>query len=148
MSGLRIDVVIAFGFGVVFVTTMLIVAFRFPRPTPFQYTVFRTVLSLAAAGAGAMFPGLINLEFSGLAGLALRAGGALALFVIIFFFNPAKLLAHGPGVSEEPPIPARLPSGAELRDEQRAAFSEVWHSLISLSTRQARSSGAKSLTQP
>jgi hypothetical protein len=132
MSTVPTEVAVAFAFGVVFVVTMLVIAIRFPQPTPFQYNVFRTVLALAAAGAGAMLPGLINLEFTALAGLLLRAGGALALFVIIFFFNPAKLLAHDRVVTAEPPIPARLPNGRTLGDEQRAAFSEVWQSLVSL----------------
>lgn len=132
MSAVPMEVAVAFTFGVVFVVTMLIIAFRFPHPTPFQYNVFRTVLALAAAGAGAMLPGLINLEFTALAGLLLRAGGALALFVIIFFFNPAKLLAHDSAFSAEPPIPARLPNGATLQGDQRVAFAEVWRSLVSL----------------
>jgi hypothetical protein len=49
------------------------------------------VLALAAAGAGAMIPGFINLDLKPTEGLIVRAGGALAVFVIVFFFNPARL---------------------------------------------------------
>src|SRR5271165_6643693 len=78
-------------FGVVFLITLIALAVKFPRPTPFQYTVFRIVLSLAAAGAGAMIPGFLNLELNSTTGILIRAGGALGVFVIIFFLNPAQL---------------------------------------------------------
>lgn len=85
------QIVIAFVFGVTFIVGLMVLAVAFPKPTPFQYKVFRIVLSLAVAGAAAMVPGFINLEVSLTAGLLIRAGGALAVFVIVFFFNPAEL---------------------------------------------------------
>ena len=78
----------AFAFGVVFVVTLLLLAIVFPRPTPFQYTVFRTVLSVATAGAASMIPGFLEVNVPS----GIRAGGALAVFVIVFFFNPAALI--------------------------------------------------------
>ena len=45
---------LAFGFGVIFVVVLLVLAYRFPYPTPFQYTVFRIVLALAAGGVAAI----------------------------------------------------------------------------------------------
>jgi hypothetical protein len=77
----------AFAFGVVFVTALLVLAVKFPEPTSFQYMVFRIVLALAAGGVGAMIPGFLKVEVKP----GIRAGGALAVFVIVFFFNPAKL---------------------------------------------------------
>lgn len=78
----------AFAFGVIFVVVLLVLAMAVPNPTPFQYTVFRIVLSLAAAGVAAMIPGFIEVEVSGW----VRAGGALAVFVIVFFYNPAAIV--------------------------------------------------------
>ena len=86
------QIVVAFAFGLILVSTVLVLAVRFPNPTPFQYNVFRTVLSLAAAGVAAMIPGFINIEWD-TTGLLIRAGGTLAIFVIVFFFNPAMLPA-------------------------------------------------------
>jgi hypothetical protein len=86
------QVVVAFIFGVSFFITLLVVAVKFPNPTPFQYSVFRIILSLAAAGVAAMIPGFINLELKTGAELFIRAGGAIAVFVVIFFFNPAPLI--------------------------------------------------------
>lgn len=85
------QIVVAFVFGLIFVICLLVLAVKFPKPTPFQYSVFRITLSLAAAGVAAMIPGFINLEFSTTIGLVVRAGGALAVFAIVFFFNPAQL---------------------------------------------------------
>ena len=81
---------LAFGFGVVFVTTLLVIAIAFPNPTPFQYSVFRLVLALAAAGVAAMIPGFISVQLKDW----VRAGGALAVFVLSYFYNPAALVVE------------------------------------------------------
>jgi len=86
---------LAFGFGVIFVVVLLVLAYRFPYPTPFQYTVFRIVLALAAGGVAAMIPGFLNVDLS----TKVRAGGASAVFVIVYFFSPAALT----GVKVETP---------------------------------------------
>jgi hypothetical protein len=78
----------AFGFGVTFVSVLLVLALFVPNPTPFQYTVFRIVLALAAGGVAAMIPGFIQLTISSW----VQAGGALAVFLIVFFYSPAALV--------------------------------------------------------
>lgn len=83
----RFEQIIAFTFGVVFVIVILIIAVKFPRPTEFQYGVFKIVLALAAAGIAAVIPGFLHVHISTI----VRAGGAIAVFVIVFFFNPASL---------------------------------------------------------
>ena len=80
---------------------MLILAFRFPHPTPFQYNIFRITLSLAAAGIAAMMPGFINLEITSDLGLLIRAGGAIAVFVLVYFYNPAHLTGSGLETSKQ-----------------------------------------------
>ena len=65
-------------FGVIFVATILILAVRFPRPTPFQYAVFRIVLAIAVAGIAAVIPGFLEVTVS----TAVRAGGALGVFIV------------------------------------------------------------------
>lgn len=84
------QIIVAFVFGVAFVITLLVLAIKFPKPTPFQYTTFRVILALAAAGVAAMIPGFISLEVNAPAGLLIRAGGALAVFVVVYYVNPAK----------------------------------------------------------
>jgi hypothetical protein len=85
----HVQKIVAFGFGVVFVISLLVLAVFFPAPTSFQYLVFRTVLSLAAAGIASMIPGFLEINISAW----LRAGGALAVFAVVYFNNPAQLVA-------------------------------------------------------
>jgi len=80
--------IIAFGFGFLFITLIVIIAIKFPKPTSFQYTVFRIVLALAAGGIAALIPGIIKVKLRNF----IRAGGAIAVFVIIFFYSPANLV--------------------------------------------------------
>lgn len=68
----------------------------FPNPTAFQYTIFRSVLSLAAAGVAAMIPGFITISVS----TWLRAGGALAVFAVVYFYNPAAMVTSAPSPSQ------------------------------------------------
>jgi hypothetical protein len=82
-----VQIILAFIFGVVFVGVLMVVAIAFPQPSPFQYTVFRIVLALAAAGVAAMIPGLLEVRF----GKWLSATAALAVFVIVYFLAPAAL---------------------------------------------------------
>jgi hypothetical protein len=83
----RIERYLAFGFGVVFVIVLLVLATRYPNPTPFQYNVFRIILALACGGVAAMTPGFLTVNIS----TWLRAGGAIAVFVITYFYSPAGM---------------------------------------------------------
>lgn len=80
----KLQTILSYGFGVIFVIVLLVISFIQPTPSSFQYSVFRTVLALAGAGAVAVFPGFIEVKL----GDWLRAGGALAVFVVLYFFNP------------------------------------------------------------
>ena len=78
---------LAFAFGVVFLGIILCIAFIVPNPTVFQYQVFRITLALAAGGVAAMIPGILNVRLPNF----LTAGGALALFVVVYFYSPAQI---------------------------------------------------------
>lgn len=80
---------LAFAFGVIFVSVLLALAVLYPNPTATTFFVFRVVLALAAAGIGAVLPGLLVVHV----GKLVRAGGALALFVLIYLINPPALVA-------------------------------------------------------
>jgi cytochrome c biogenesis protein CcdA len=58
-----------------------------PIADPRLFFGLRLVLSFGAATLGASIPGFLNVDWSG-GGLAVRAGGALALFVLTFVFTP------------------------------------------------------------
>lgn len=74
-----------------------------PIADPKLFFVLRVVLSFSAAVLGATIPGFLDLRWSG-GGLAIRAGGALALFVLTFVYTPdlvpdqgGKVEIHAPG---------------------------------------------------
>lgn len=83
----KLQLILSFVFGVVFVLLMIATAFMQPNPTSYQYWVFRVVLALAGAGVVAVLPGFIEVKF----GNWLRAGGALAIFAVIYGVAPAAL---------------------------------------------------------
>ena len=77
-----------FIFGATFVTMLLVMSIFIPDPTPTQYAIFKTILAIAAAGIGGILAGTIHIEGS-VQKWAVKAGGAMALFVIVYFFTPA-----------------------------------------------------------
>lgn len=82
------QMLLAFGFGILFVLALLVLTIFVPSPTDAQFFIFRVVLALAAAGIGAIIPGLIEVSVS----TSVRAGGAIALFVLVYLFNPPGVL--------------------------------------------------------
>jgi len=84
-------IIAAFVFGLVCIAALLAIAILIPRPTNEQMFIFRVVLAIAAGGVGAVIPGFFDIQGEVLK-FTLQAGGALALFVIIFLINPPSLV--------------------------------------------------------
>ena len=63
---------------------------------PRLFFVLRVVLSFSTATLGATIPGFLEIGWSG-RGLAIRAGGALALFVLTFLYTPDLVTKQGQG---------------------------------------------------
>lgn len=104
MIGKKTQIICAFLFGCVFICSLLVLALVVPNPTQYQYQTFRIVMSLAAAGVAAMIPGFLKVELTAATEVTIRAGGALAVFVIVYFFNPARLPEKGDQPSEQPVV--------------------------------------------
>lgn len=100
---LKTDVVFAFAFGVTFLCAILAVAVFVTNPTPLLITVVKIILSVAAAGVAATIPGFIAVRFTPVASVAVRAGGAIAVFVLVFFFTPAGLVPNVGDTLPKPP---------------------------------------------
>ena len=81
-----------FAAGFVLISALIWIALIVPQPTDFQYTVFRIVLALSGAAFAALIPGSIDLKYRG----AIRAGGAVAVLVIVFFFKTAPPTSSNP----------------------------------------------------
>jgi hypothetical protein len=69
-----------------------------------EYTIFRIIIALAAAGVGAILPGFLDVRFKNW----LRVGGALALFVVVYFFAPAAIPANDPSLGPGPTSDAKI----------------------------------------
>jgi hypothetical protein len=80
----------AFGCGMLFLVSMLVLAIFFPNPSGFQYIVFRIILSVSCAGFAVFIPGLLDVNMKGY----IKASGALAVLVLVYFNNPAELLLN------------------------------------------------------
>src|SRR5712671_7619399 len=63
---------------------------------PRLFFVLRVVLSFSTATLGTTIPGFLEIGWSG-RGLAIRAGGALALFVLTFLYTPDLATKQGQG---------------------------------------------------
>lgn len=80
---LDINVLLACALGVIFLSAMIVMAIHYPNPDSFQLKVFTTTLALAAGGFGAIIPGSLTIRHKNL----LRAGGAMALVILVLFLN-------------------------------------------------------------
>lgn len=79
----------AFVTGGLFVLLSVGLAVWIPNPTKDQHQTFRMVQALSAAGFASFVPGLIEINYSPTVNTALKAGGALAAFVIVYFWLAA-----------------------------------------------------------
>lgn len=79
--------IILLSVGLALVIVTLVMALMIPKPSVFQLWVFRVIMALGGASLGAIIPGFIEFN-SEMNEIALRAGGAVALFLVIYLMNP------------------------------------------------------------
>ena len=105
-SSLWERIVATTGAVVVLATTLFLVVRNQPFADPSLVVFLRILLSLSIATLGAVIPGFLHVRL-GWGRVAIRAGGALALFVITYFFTPKVLPLHP---RAEPPVSSAKPS--------------------------------------
>lgn len=88
-SARRLEAGLAFLFGCIALGAVLWLAFRGQGLSDQQFEILRIVLALAGGGVGAVLPGFLDVTVEAATKLALRAGGALAVFVALYFWSPA-----------------------------------------------------------
>lgn len=93
-----------FVFAVLGIISLLVLSIWIPNPTETQYTTFRTLMALCAAGVAGVLTGFLHIEGK-YQSFSIRAGGALAIFVIVYFSVPAK-----PSTEIEPSLRNEAPS--------------------------------------
>lgn len=102
--------IISCSIGGLLLVIVLILTFVFDKPTPFQQAIIWATFSMALAGLAAIIPGFLQIDWRKRAGLA--AGGALAVFVLVYFFPPSPIPNNSTNsvdfsASETPSHPAK-----------------------------------------
>jgi hypothetical protein len=80
--------------GGVCLVAVVVLAVLNPYPSNFQEFVFRGLLAIALAAIAAIIPGFVNLKFRARGAgsyIGIIAGGALAIFILIWLVNPPSL---------------------------------------------------------
>jgi hypothetical protein len=90
LSSLRPELILAFLFGVIFCSVLAYAGLRKEPITTDsgQFFFLRVLAALSAAGVASVIPGFLHVQLSPARILQLRAGGALAVFAIVYFVNP------------------------------------------------------------
>lgn len=83
-------------FGIVSLVLLGVVAIFFPCPTTFQYMTFRILISLGMGAATMMLTGSLSFNNP-----FVKATGALAVFAVVYFFNPAELVINDDCFNQE-----------------------------------------------
>lgn len=104
-----IKTLIAFGFGAIFVITILVFTTVVNNPSPTAIWTYRVILALAAGGVAAILPGFIDVKYKSV----VQAGGAVGVFVLVLVAFPAPAPAPAPSS-----VPAPAPEkAAEVTSE-------------------------------
>lgn len=108
------------GIGLVILITLLIIFI--PCPSSAQYEVFHAILALCIAGLGAIIPGFLKVEYKGL----LQAGGAMGLFVLVFWGGPDLPIAEGKCANEAFDLVLRLKPEKPNPEYPNLAEAQLW----------------------
>jgi hypothetical protein len=79
----------AFMVGVAFVLLIAFLIVEIPNPTESQFIIFRTVIALGGAAFSMALTGFLTIRFHWGRGGLIMAGGALAVFIVLYFASPA-----------------------------------------------------------
>lgn len=118
------DVLLSITLGSAGLIAMLIIAAIYPNPSDFQQRIYVVFLALSAAAFAAAIPGMLQVALS-LTGIVLRAAGALAVFVLVYFNDPIQVSLSRPvrislSTPASPVLPASRPSSDSVRPPEGA----------------------------
>ena len=138
--------VVAAVVAVVIVGVVLFLVIRNQKPDKDLFALIRIVLSLAIAALGATIPGFLNVKIEKSQSLSLRAGGALALFLLTYIFTPSvvSIQSSEPTAAEinveikpvsitpKPPAPLRVEAigRLELPKNENTKFIEIVNAFV------------------
>lgn len=82
-----IEKLISYTSSAILVISILVIALLIPYPSPFQYTIFRIIISLASGGIAAFFSGFLTIEWSN----KIKAGSGFGVFVVVYLIAPVAM---------------------------------------------------------
>jgi hypothetical protein len=85
----KLNLILGFACGLILIATILTLVVLIPHPSDRQFQVFCVVLALAAGGFASVLSGMLSVRLNLTKKVAIGATGALAVFVIVYFFVPA-----------------------------------------------------------
>ncbi|WP_049855375.1 hypothetical protein [Dickeya fangzhongdai] len=86
----KMDIYLPVGIGIFFMLISFSAALILKEPTQSQFFAIRGMFSLGGAGVGSCIPGWLNVNVKGY----VKAGGALAIFVILWLLNPPAFVMN------------------------------------------------------
>lgn len=96
---------LAVSFGFIFVAMIagfaIWITARVQEPPAAAMYIIRVILALAAAGIGAVLPGMLDVS-AAFQGFSIRAACGFGLFVVIYLINPPQKVAHTKQVAVGP----------------------------------------------
>lgn len=114
-----------FAVGCACLATFVVLSFVVQCPTPSQQFTLKILASLGSAAVGWAIPGFLALVFTFSANNYVRAGGALALFVLVFLVNPPALMSNN--ICDAGPVYIDCPPGSiVLLDGKVIGESALW----------------------
>jgi hypothetical protein len=99
--------------GIGLTVTILFLVIFIPCPSASQYFVFRIIIALAAAGLTAVIPGIFKINLTN----GVTAGGAMAIFAVVYFFDPASSVGEGKCANETFTLTVFVHGKAGLEDK-------------------------------
>lgn len=92
MDSNRLNTFLAFAFGVTFCGVLAYAGLReHPITNDAQFWLLRLLAALSAAGVAAVIPGFLDFDWKLGTKIAVRSGGALAVFALVYLVNPPIL---------------------------------------------------------
>lgn len=117
---IKLETLLGFAFGVIFISAILFFAVTIINPTTLQINVFKTVLALAGAGVAAIIPGQFELKHLPF----IRAGGAIAVFALIFL-TPLQVVSSV-AQFEEPTVDPKPVTDTFLAALDAGQYEKTW----------------------
>lgn len=91
-SEIKIETLLAFAFGTVFCGILAYASLSAVPITAHSFFFLKVISALSASGVAAVIPGMINVEIGRGSLMAVRAAGAIAVFLLVFKADPPALV--------------------------------------------------------